>query len=64
MGQKAKVANRANHERQLSYLRKGIVMLPTLKEERQPLKRRRPIRLSRPRPHRGNGKSNLQFTYA
>lgn len=35
MAQRAKIKNYRNHERQLKYLRKGIVMLPTLKEERK-----------------------------
>lgn len=35
MSKRARVNNDQNHSRQLRYLRKGIVMLPTLKEERK-----------------------------
>lgn len=35
MAQSAKAKNLANHTRQMKYLQKGIVMLPTLKEERK-----------------------------
>lgn len=33
MSKRAKAPNEENHKRQMRYLRKGIVMLPTLKEE-------------------------------
>ena len=33
MGSRAKTTNGQNHARQVNYLRNGIVMLPTLKEE-------------------------------
>lgn len=35
MSQSAKVKNNENHNRQKRYLAKGIVMLPTLREERR-----------------------------
>lgn len=35
MANKAKRFNIRNHERQADYLKKGIVMLPTLREERK-----------------------------
>ncbi len=35
MAQRAKGKNYANHNRQIDYLRKGVVMLPTLKEEKE-----------------------------
>ena len=34
MAQRARTFNQRNHNRQIEYLRKGTVMLPTLKEER------------------------------
>ena len=34
MAQRAKDKNAANHNRQKRYLNRGVVMLPTLKEER------------------------------
>ena len=33
MSQRAKTKNQMNHNRQLEYLRKGVVMIPTLREE-------------------------------
>lgn len=35
MSQSAKVKNNENHNRQKRYLAKGIIMLPTLREERK-----------------------------
>lgn len=35
MAKRAKVHNAKNHARQLGYLRRGVVMLPTLKEEKK-----------------------------
>lgn len=35
MAKRAKFHNAMNHNRQLGYLRDGIVMLPTLKEEKK-----------------------------
>lgn len=33
MANRAKLKNRMNHDRQMAYLRKGVVMLPTRREE-------------------------------
>ena len=33
MSQRARTKNEMNHKRQTEYLRKGIVMIPTLREE-------------------------------
>lgn len=33
MSQRARTKNEMNHKRQIEYLRKGIVMIPTLREE-------------------------------
>ena len=38
VAQRAKGKNHANHNRQMTYLRKGVVMLPTLREERKTVK--------------------------
>lgn len=35
MANRARNHNNRNHDRQMQYLKKGIVMLPTLKEERK-----------------------------
>ena len=35
MANRAKIANDKNHDRQIRYLKKGIVMLPTLKDEKK-----------------------------
>lgn len=35
MAKRAKVHNAMNHNRQKEYLKKGIVMLPTLREEKR-----------------------------
>ena len=40
MAKRAERTNKRNHSRQLEYLRKGIVMLPTLKEERKKPRRK------------------------
>lgn len=33
MSQRARTKNEMNHKRQIEYLRKGVVMIPTLREE-------------------------------
>ena len=35
MAQRARIHNQMNHNRQTKYLRQGIVMIPTLKEEKK-----------------------------
>lgn len=35
MAKRARVHNKMNHSRQLNYLRKGIVMLPKVKDEKK-----------------------------
>lgn len=39
MANRAKRANHKNHDRQAQYLAKGIVMLPTLREEKKQKKK-------------------------
>ena len=40
MAQRAKAKNKRNHIRQCKYLEKGVVMLPTLTEERKQNKKK------------------------
>lgn len=40
MAQRAKARNKRNHFRQRKYLEQGVVMLPTLAEERKQKKKR------------------------
>ena len=35
MAKRARLHNALNHSRQVEYLRKGVVMLPTIKEEKK-----------------------------
>lgn len=35
MARRARVHNKTNHSRQLDYLRKGVVMLPKVKDEKK-----------------------------
>lgn len=35
MAKRARVNNKMNHSRQLDYLRKGVIMLPKLKDEKK-----------------------------
>ena len=35
MAKRARVHNKMNHSRQLDYLRKGVVMLPKVKDEKK-----------------------------
>lgn len=41
MAKRARLHNALNHRRQLQYLEKGVVMLPTKAEERQTRKKKK-----------------------